>query len=225
MPNDHSTTMEMISPCGQHLWEDESLLNYNVLQRGDVIQKEAKTEIGISTNLPIGDSKGVPPVLAPSPVTDLEVDQSVFEIPESYHVQDNGRNVQLQDGESEIMQFAVQQSLLESSSSQSRAPPPRQLFPDSAWRCAKALDFGVIPVISSWWLKPDMGKKAKHKTQIKKKTLNPKFNEEFFYDIKHSDLAKKSLDISVWDYDIGKSNDYIEKWIRLVEGVRHPAAR
>ncbi|KAM5239353.1 LOW QUALITY PROTEIN: rabphilin-3A [Ctenodactylus gundi] len=59
------------------------------------------------------------------------------------------------------------------------------------------------------WLKPDMGKKAKHKTQIKKKTLNPEFNEEFFYDIKHSDLAKKSLDISVWDYDIGKCNDYI----------------
>ncbi|XP_063000025.1 rabphilin-3A [Elgaria multicarinata webbii] len=58
-------------------------------------------------------------------------------------------------------------------------------------------------------LKPDMGKKAKQKTQIKKKTLNPEFNEEFFYDIKHGDLAKKSLDISVWDYDIGKSNDYI----------------
>ncbi|XP_008845722.1 rabphilin-3A isoform X3 [Nannospalax galili] len=59
------------------------------------------------------------------------------------------------------------------------------------------------------WLKPDMGKKAKYKTQIKKKTLNPEFNEEFFYNIKHGDLAKKSLDISVWDYDIGKSNDYI----------------
>uniref|UniRef100_H9G6U8 Rabphilin-3A n=1 Tax=Anolis carolinensis TaxID=28377 RepID=H9G6U8_ANOCA len=58
-------------------------------------------------------------------------------------------------------------------------------------------------------LKPDMGKKAKQKTQIKKKTLNPEFNEEFFYDIKHSDLAKKQLDVSVWDYDIGKSNDYI----------------
>lgn len=27
------------------------------------------------------------------------------------------------------------------------------------------------------WLKPDLGKKAKHKTQIKKKTLNPEFNE------------------------------------------------
>uniref|UniRef100_A0A6I8QPK7 Rabphilin-3A n=1 Tax=Xenopus tropicalis TaxID=8364 RepID=A0A6I8QPK7_XENTR len=59
------------------------------------------------------------------------------------------------------------------------------------------------------WLKPDMGKKAKNKTQIKKKTLNPEFNEEFFYEIKHSDLAKKQLDVSVWDYDIGKSNDYI----------------
>ncbi|TNN86403.1 Rabphilin-3A [Liparis tanakae] len=58
-------------------------------------------------------------------------------------------------------------------------------------------------------LKPDMGKKAKCKTQIKKRTLNPEYNEEFGYEIKHSDLAKKTLDISVWDYDIGKSNDYI----------------
>ncbi|XP_059395306.1 rabphilin-3A-like isoform X2 [Carassius carassius] len=58
-------------------------------------------------------------------------------------------------------------------------------------------------------LKPDMGKKAKNKTQTKKKTLNPEFNEEFSYEIKHAELAKKTLDISVWDYDIGKSNDYI----------------
>ncbi|XP_066513088.1 LOW QUALITY PROTEIN: rabphilin-3A-like [Hoplias malabaricus] len=58
-------------------------------------------------------------------------------------------------------------------------------------------------------LKPDMGKKAKNKTQIKIKTLNPEFNEEFSYEIKHAELAKKTLDISVWDYDIGKCNDYI----------------
>uniref|UniRef100_A0A673YQ27 Rabphilin-3A-like n=1 Tax=Salmo trutta TaxID=8032 RepID=A0A673YQ27_SALTR len=58
-------------------------------------------------------------------------------------------------------------------------------------------------------LKPDMGKKAKNKTQIKKKTLNPEFNEEFSYEIKHGELAKKSLDISVWDYDMGTSNDFI----------------
>ncbi|KAI5624389.1 rabphilin-3A isoform X1, partial [Silurus asotus] len=58
-------------------------------------------------------------------------------------------------------------------------------------------------------LKPDMGKKAKNKTQIKKKTLNPEFNEEFRYEIKHSELAKKTLDITVWDYDMGKANDFI----------------
>ncbi|KAJ0057536.1 hypothetical protein NL108_009289 [Boleophthalmus pectinirostris] len=58
-------------------------------------------------------------------------------------------------------------------------------------------------------LKPDMGKKAKNKTQTKKKTLNPEFNEEFSYEIKHGELAKKTLDISVWDYDMGKSNDFI----------------
>ncbi|XP_038127069.1 rabphilin-3A-like isoform X1 [Cyprinodon tularosa] len=58
-------------------------------------------------------------------------------------------------------------------------------------------------------LRPDMGKKAKNKTQIKKKTLNPEFNEEFSYEIKHGELAKKTLDVSVWDYDMGKSNDFI----------------
>ncbi|KFW83333.1 Ankyrin repeat domain-containing protein 13A, partial [Manacus vitellinus] len=44
----------------------------------------------------------------------FEVDQSVFEIPESYHVQDDGRNIHVPDEEYEIMQFAIQQSLLES---------------------------------------------------------------------------------------------------------------
>lgn len=33
--------------------------------------------------------------------------------------------------------------------------------------------------------------------------------QEFSYEIKHAELAKKTLDISVWDYDIGKANDYI----------------
>ncbi|XP_072809336.1 ankyrin repeat domain-containing protein 13A isoform X1 [Vicugna pacos] len=58
-----------------------------------------------------------------SPLANFEVDQSVFEIPESYHVQDNGRNVHLQDEDYEIMQFAIQQSLLESSRSQELSGP------------------------------------------------------------------------------------------------------
>eukprot|EP00073_Rattus_norvegicus_P050654 XP_017453038.1 PREDICTED: double C2-like domain-containing protein beta isoform X1 [Rattus norvegicus] len=33
--------------------------------------------------------------------------------------------------------------------------------------------------------------------------------QEFCYEIKHGDLAKKTLEVTVWDYDIGKSNDFI----------------
>ena len=37
--------------------------------------------------------------------------------------------------------------------------------------------------------------------------------QEFSYDIKQTELAKKVLEVSVWDKDIGKSNDYIGKYI------------
>jgi hypothetical protein len=29
------------------------------------------------------------------------------------------------------------------------------------------------------------------------------------YEIKHNELAKKTLEITVWDRDIGKANDFI----------------
>ncbi|XP_054748769.1 double C2-like domain-containing protein beta isoform X1 [Lytechinus pictus] len=59
------------------------------------------------------------------------------------------------------------------------------------------------------YLKPDAGKRTKHKTAVKKRTLNPEFNEEFYYEVKHNELAKKTLEITVWDKDIAKANDYI----------------
>ncbi|XP_069838368.1 double C2-like domain-containing protein alpha [Dendropsophus ebraccatus] len=59
------------------------------------------------------------------------------------------------------------------------------------------------------YLKPDVEKKSKHKTAVKKKTLNPEFNEEFFYKIGLNELQKRSLEVTVWDYDLGKSNDFI----------------
>nr|XP_009944136.1 PREDICTED: double C2-like domain-containing protein beta [Opisthocomus hoazin] len=71
-------------------------------------------------------------------------------------------------------------------------------------RCAHLAAMGA-----HGYLKPDEDKKSKHKTAVKKKTLNPEFNEEFCYEIKHGDLAKKTLEVTVWDYDIGKSNDFI----------------
>ncbi|XP_060582315.1 double C2-like domain-containing protein beta [Ruditapes philippinarum] len=58
------------------------------------------------------------------------------------------------------------------------------------------------------YLKPDRDKKSKFKTAVKKKTLNPEFHEEFTYQIKHNECAKKTLEITVWDRDIGK-NDFI----------------
>ncbi|XP_053325266.1 ankyrin repeat domain-containing protein 13A [Spea bombifrons] len=54
-----------------------------------------------------------------SPVPKFEVDQSVFEIPPSYHIQENGRSMHIRDEDEEIMQFAIQQSLLECSGNQS----------------------------------------------------------------------------------------------------------
>lgn len=59
------------------------------------------------------------------------------------------------------------------------------------------------------YLKPDALKKTKRRTSIKKKTLNPEYNEEFVYEISHRDLANKSLELTVWDHDVGKSNDFI----------------
>ncbi|CAL8287033.1 unnamed protein product [Boreogadus saida] len=59
------------------------------------------------------------------------------------------------------------------------------------------------------YLKPDIQKKSKHKTAVIKKTLNPEFNEEFFYEISLAELAHKTLEVTVWDYDLGRSNDFI----------------
>lgn len=86
------------------------------------------------------------------------------------------------------------------------------------------------------YLKPDVQKKSKHKTAVVKKTLNPEFNEvrpaaevqimdpvlnlrpeevrcvclqEFYYQISLAELAKKTLEVTVWDHDLGRSNDFI----------------
>uniref|UniRef100_A0A3B4GHW7 Double C2-like domain-containing protein alpha n=1 Tax=Pundamilia nyererei TaxID=303518 RepID=A0A3B4GHW7_9CICH len=40
------------------------------------------------------------------------------------------------------------------------------------------------------------------------KTQNT-LDQEFFYEISFSELATKTLEVTVWDYDLGKSNDFI----------------
>ncbi|XP_057295590.1 synaptotagmin-17-like [Hydractinia symbiolongicarpus] len=79
-------------------------------------------------------------------------------------------------------------------------------------RCAglKALDQnGYSDPYVKCYLLPDPHKRTKQKTAVKKKTLNPEFNEEFSYKIPHAELAKKTLHVSVWDYDMGRTNDFI----------------
>ncbi|XP_054998110.1 double C2-like domain-containing protein gamma isoform X2 [Sorex araneus] len=59
------------------------------------------------------------------------------------------------------------------------------------------------------FLHPNVGKKSKYKTSVRKKTLNPEFNEEFFYAGPREELAQKALLVSVWDYDLGTADDFI----------------
>ncbi|XP_064460998.1 rabphilin-3A-like isoform X1 [Ornithodoros turicata] len=56
-------------------------------------------------------------------------------------------------------------------------------------------------------LKPDIPP-MKHKTSIKRKTLNPEFNEEFAFKLGNDlTLEKRFLQVSVWDY--GRMDEYI----------------
>ncbi|XP_028414146.1 rabphilin-3A-like [Dendronephthya gigantea] len=59
------------------------------------------------------------------------------------------------------------------------------------------------------YLLPDPNKKSKQRTKTKKRNLNPEFNEHFSYKIAPNDLASCTLEITVWDEDFGKPNEFI----------------
>jgi Ca2+-dependent lipid-binding protein len=65
----------------------------------------------------------------------------------------------------------------------------------------------------------DMNTKSHFKTTVKKHTLQPEFNEEFvFAHIQLQELISKTLQITVYDKDIAKKDDYIGKYfIRLFD--------
>lgn len=64
-------------------------------------------------------------------------------------------------------------------------------------------------------IKPDPSHR-KYKTSVKWKNLNPVFNEEFVFDTKMTELPKQALEITVWDKDYGKSNDYLGEFLKAV---------
>ncbi|XP_065334812.1 rabphilin-3A isoform X2 [Cloeon dipterum] len=55
----------------------------------------------------------------------------------------------------------------------------------------------------------DDPQRRKYKTAIKWRNLNPEFCEQFTFEIKLSELSSKTLVFSVWDKDLGKSDDYL----------------
>ncbi|KAF7262683.1 hypothetical protein EG68_00145 [Paragonimus skrjabini miyazakii] len=59
------------------------------------------------------------------------------------------------------------------------------------------------------YLRPDKAKKTKQKTQIKKSTLFPEFHEQFFYAMHAAEAGTRTLEVTVWDFDRGPSNDFI----------------
>jgi hypothetical protein len=63
-------------------------------------------------------------------------------------------------------------------------------------------------------LKPDPFHR-KYKTSVKRKSLNPVFNEEFVFETKMTELPKQALEITVWDKDYGKINDYIGEFLTV----------
>ncbi|CAI9715995.1 double C2-like domain-containing protein beta isoform X1 [Octopus vulgaris] len=90
--------------------------------------------------------------------------------------------------------------------------PSEQLLSIGVVRCANlaAMDSnGYSDPFVKIYLKPDPGKKSKFKTETKRKTLNPEYNEIFNYNIRYNELTHKTLEITVWDKDIGKPNDFI----------------
>lgn len=60
-------------------------------------------------------------------------------------------------------------------------------------------------------LTPLASKAHRQKTTIKKRTLNPEFNETMQFLVPFKDLPKKTLEIGVYDYDVGRHDDYIGK--------------
>ncbi|GIY90897.1 rabphilin-3A [Caerostris darwini] len=52
-------------------------------------------------------------------------------------------------------------------------------------------------------IKPDASRR-RFKTSLKKKTLNPEYNEQYAFEVEPGDMTKKTIEVTVWDKDNAK---------------------
>ncbi|KAF7648881.1 hypothetical protein LDENG_00150440 [Lucifuga dentata] len=85
----------------------------------------------------------------------------------------------------------------------------------------------------------DKRKWKKKKTSVKKKTLNPYYNESFTFSVSFEQIKKVNLVISVWDHDVVTRNDAMGKiflgcdasgnqlrhWADMLSNPRRPVAQ
>jgi len=79
-------------------------------------------------------------------------------------------------------------------------------------RCAELLGMdstGFSDPYCKVSLTPLASKSHRQRTSIKKRTLNPEFNENLHFIVPFKDLPKKALEVGVYDHDVGKYDDYI----------------
>ncbi|KAI6241496.1 Rabphilin-1 [Aphelenchoides fujianensis] len=79
-------------------------------------------------------------------------------------------------------------------------------------RCAELLGMdssGFSDPYCKVSLTPLSSKAHRQRTAIKKRTLNPEFNETLKFIVPFKDLPKKTLEIGVYDHDVARHDDYI----------------
>lgn len=76
-------------------------------------------------------------------------------------------------------------------------------------RQQRFLDYSAARATAKKLTKKKTAGRGSQSTSIKRKTLNPKWNEEFVFATRLTELMKLTLCLSVWDKDFGKSNDYL----------------
>ncbi|KAG5324861.1 DOC2B protein, partial [Pseudoatta argentina] len=76
-------------------------------------------------------------------------------------------------------------------------------------RQQRFLDYSATRATAKKLTRRKTAGRGSQSTSIKRKTLNPEWNEEFVFATRLTELMKLTLCLTVWDKDFGKSNDYL----------------